>query len=39
MLFLHINDRVITIFAEKAKMLRKIFFLAFFSTDLFDIED
>jgi hypothetical protein len=38
MLFLHINDRVTTIFAKKAKMLREIFFLAFFSTDLFDIE-
>jgi hypothetical protein len=35
---LHINDRVTTIFAKKAKMLREIFFLAFFSTDLFDIE-
>jgi hypothetical protein len=38
MLFFHINDRVTTIFAEKAKMLRKIFFLAFLSTDLFDIK-
>jgi hypothetical protein len=39
MLFLHINDRMITIFAEKAKMLREIFFLSFFSTDLFDIKN
>jgi hypothetical protein len=36
---LYINDRVTTILAEKAKMLRKIFFLASFSTDLFDIEN
>jgi hypothetical protein len=39
MFFLHINDRVTTIFAEKAKMLREIFFLAFLSTNLFDIEN
>jgi hypothetical protein len=39
MFSLHINNRVTTIFAEKAKMLREIFFFASFSTDLFDIEN
>jgi hypothetical protein len=38
MSFLHINDRVTTIFTKKAKMLREIFFLVFFSINLFDIE-
>jgi hypothetical protein len=38
MLLLHLNDRTITIFAKKAKMLREIFFSTFLSIDLIDIE-
>jgi hypothetical protein len=38
MLSLHLNDRTITIFAKKAKMLREVFFSALFSIDLIDIE-
>jgi hypothetical protein len=38
MLSFHLNDRTITIFAKKVKMLREIFFSAFFSIDLIDIE-
>jgi hypothetical protein len=38
MFFLHFNDRTITIFAKKAKMLHENFFSAFFSIDLIDIE-
>jgi hypothetical protein len=39
MFFLHFNDRMITFFAKKAKMLREIFFSALFSIDLIDIEN
>jgi hypothetical protein len=39
MSLLHLNDRTITIFAKKAKMLREVFFSASFSIDLIDIEN
>jgi hypothetical protein len=38
MFFLLFNDRTITIFAKKAKMLQEIHFSAFFSINLIDIE-
>jgi hypothetical protein len=34
----HFNDRTITFFAKKTKMLRKVFFSAYLSIDLIDIE-
>jgi hypothetical protein len=39
MSFLHFNDRTITFFAKKAKMLREVFFSASLSIDLTDIEN
>jgi hypothetical protein len=39
MSLLHFNDRTITFFAKKAKMLREVFFSALFSIDLIDIEN